>query len=67
MNEDEIVQSTYKAIAPALSSLPVRDNHGFFNLTVHVEVLAKCLVSGVIRQATHEDLGIGRVPAAVAR
>lgn len=49
---------THKSISTAFARLPVRDDHGFFDVSVLVEVFPECLVSGVVGEATHEDLRV---------
>lgn len=54
-------KSTYESVSSALSCLPVRYNHSLLDVSIDREVVPQRLIAGVVRQASHEQLGPRRV------
>lgn len=52
---------TYKSIASGFPRLPIGDNNSLLDVSKHFKILSQAGVSGVIRKASHEDLGEGSV------
>lgn len=48
---------TYKSISTTLARLPVSNDHGLIDFPELVKVLSETLVSGMVGQPPHEDLG----------